>query len=201
MGLSTLSASDYLRAQVLNHILRTNTFAKPSAIYVALLRASRGTWTASTVYSVGDTIIPTTFAGRMYRCTTGGTSGSSQPTWTTTDGGTTNDGSVVWTEHTLSMRANTNMNEVTGSGYGRIAVTQADANWTDPASLTTIDNVNEIAFGSPTADWGTICFAALYDAVTTGNLLAVGPMSSVFVVNNGNPAPKFLAGACDVSFG
>ena len=196
-----LGASDYTKAQVINHLLRTDTFAKPSAIYVGLIRASRGVWSALAVYSVGDTVIPTPFAGRMYRCTTGGTSGASQPTFSTTDGGTTNDGTVVWTEHTPSLEAGTNLNEVTGSGYARIEVNQDDGEWSAPGSPGTTANVNAIQFGSPSADWGTICFFFLADAVTSGNLLALAPMSSVFVVNNGNPAPKFLADACTVTLG
>lgn len=197
----SLGASDYTKVQVLDHIFRTATFAKPAAVFMGLIRASRGVWAASTVYSVGDTVIPTAFAGRMYRCTTAGTSGSSQPTWGTTDGGTTNDGTVIWTEHTPSLEANTNLNEVTGAGYARVQITQADAQWTAPGVAGQISNVNEVQYGSPTADWGTICFAFFISASSGGNLLIVAPMSSVFVVNAGNPAPKFLVGGAVVTLG
>jgi hypothetical protein len=37
------------------------------------------TWTASTVYSVGDTVVPTTPNGRVYRCVIDGTSLTTQP--------------------------------------------------------------------------------------------------------------------------
>jgi hypothetical protein len=61
-------------------------------------------WTANTAYqtsltepsgSVGSTIIDSN--GNMEIATTAGTSSSSPPSWNATPGGTTNDGTVVWT--------------------------------------------------------------------------------------------------------
>ncbi len=54
-------------------------------------------WEADTVYSSGAVIVPTTFNGLAYECTTGGTSDSSEPTFGTTAGGTTSDNTAVWT--------------------------------------------------------------------------------------------------------
>jgi len=53
-------------------------------------------WAASTAYSVGDTVIPTTPNGYRYVVTTAGTSNSSEPSWTTTIGNTNSDSGVVW---------------------------------------------------------------------------------------------------------
>jgi len=53
-------------------------------------------WAASTSYSVGDIVIPTTANGFYYECTVAGTSGSSEPTWPTSVGGTVTDGDVTW---------------------------------------------------------------------------------------------------------
>ncbi|MCC7144233.1 MAG: hypothetical protein IT349_19230 [Candidatus Eisenbacteria bacterium] len=197
-----LGASDYLKAQVINHLLRANTFSKPADIFVGLIRASRGAWSGATVYNSGDTVYPTSFAGRMYRCTTGGTShASTQPTWPTTDGGTVADGTVVWTEHTPSMEAGTNLNEVTGSGYARIEVAQSDAKWSAPGAAGLTQNVDAVEFGAPSADWGSIGHWFIADHATAGNLLLLASLSSVFVVNSGNPAPKFLANAMSITFG
>jgi len=55
------------------------------------------TWAASTAYAVGDKVVPTTKNGNIYECTTAGTSGTTEPTWPTTEGATVTDGSVVWT--------------------------------------------------------------------------------------------------------
>lgn len=61
-------------------------------------------WAALTAYSVGDIrrqlAAPAVGSERAFRCTTAGTSGAAEPTWTITKAGTTNDGSAVWTEVT-----------------------------------------------------------------------------------------------------
>ena len=57
------------------------------------------TWVTATAYTLGDVVKPTTYASHTYKCTTAGTSGASEPTWGTTNGGTTADGTgtLVWT--------------------------------------------------------------------------------------------------------
>jgi hypothetical protein len=52
-------------------------------------------WASSQVYLPGAYQTPGN--GYYYECTTGGTSGPTEPVWGTTIGGTTIDGSVVWT--------------------------------------------------------------------------------------------------------
>lgn len=58
----------------------------------------------SHAYSVGDIVRalapPAVNSERAFRCTTAGTSGGSEPTWTLTKGGTTNAGTAVFTEIT-----------------------------------------------------------------------------------------------------
>ena len=53
-------------------------------------------WQASTAYILGDTIEPTTDNGFRYVCSTAGTTGASEPTWSTTIGNTVTDGTVIW---------------------------------------------------------------------------------------------------------
>ena len=56
------------------------------------------TWQASTTYTSGDVVVPTTRNGYYYECTTAGDSDATEPaTWSTTIGGTTNDNTAVWT--------------------------------------------------------------------------------------------------------
>ncbi len=58
---------------------------------------SRSIWVASTAYSVGNVVTPITVNRFQYRCTTAGTSHSSEPTFTTDLGTTvTETGGVVW---------------------------------------------------------------------------------------------------------
>lgn len=60
-------------------------------------------WQAATAYPLtqilgqGVFVKPSVFDNRIYRVTTAGTSGGTEPVWNTTIGATTNDGSVVWT--------------------------------------------------------------------------------------------------------
>lgn len=53
------------------------------------------TWAASTAYAFGAIVQPATPNDRYYRCTTAGTTGSSQPsTWSLN--GTTTDNTLLW---------------------------------------------------------------------------------------------------------
>ena len=62
-------------------------------------------WTATTAFTVrpirdarlGSIVKPIAFNDRHFKCTTAGTSGAGEPSWNLTIGGTTSDGSVVWT--------------------------------------------------------------------------------------------------------
>lgn len=53
-------------------------------------------WAASTAYSLGDIVIPTTPNGFKYKVTTAGTSNSTEPTWPTSIGGSVVDNTVTW---------------------------------------------------------------------------------------------------------
>jgi len=68
------------------------------AYTIASIRTASA-WVASTAYSAGDEVEPTTANGFVYVCTTAGTSDASEPTWPTTVGDTVTDGTVVWTCH------------------------------------------------------------------------------------------------------
>lgn len=61
-------------------------------------------WAAATAYSVGDIrrqlATPSLNDERVFRCTTAGTSGGSEPAWNLGKGATTNDNGTVWTEVT-----------------------------------------------------------------------------------------------------
>lgn len=52
----------------------------------------------STFVPLGTKVLPTVYNGHAFRCTTAGTTGSTEPVWNTGSGSTTNDGGAVWTE-------------------------------------------------------------------------------------------------------
>ena len=56
-------------------------------------------WAATTAYVVGDIVRATTLqaSGLVFRCTTAGTSGSTEPVWATDIGSTVTDATVTWT--------------------------------------------------------------------------------------------------------
>ncbi len=54
------------------------------------------TWAQNTSYSLGALVMPTTLNGYQYKCTGAGTSGTEEPEWPTTIGGTVTDGTVTW---------------------------------------------------------------------------------------------------------
>lgn len=64
--------------------------------------AANTTWAATTAATAGTTaVVPTVANGYIYRCTTSGTTGGSQPTWPTKAGQTVTDGTVVWVAQVL----------------------------------------------------------------------------------------------------
>jgi len=63
--------------------------------------ATKTAWAASTAKALGEIVRPTaapTDASRFYyECTVAGTTGTTEPTWPTTDGATVVDNTVTWT--------------------------------------------------------------------------------------------------------
>lgn len=60
--------------------------------------ADAAAWEAATVYAAGALVLPTVADGHYYRCITGGTSHSAEPTWQTTPEATIADNTVIWEE-------------------------------------------------------------------------------------------------------
>ena len=74
---------------------------RPTATGTNPLTSSHGTWAATTAYSVGQTVFPYPTmpdgSQKMLRCTTAGTTGSSNTLTVPAIGATLTDGSVTWT--------------------------------------------------------------------------------------------------------
>jgi hypothetical protein len=87
--------------------------------------------------------------------------------------------------------------EVTGNAYARVSVTSSLANWAGTqadASTTastgtggTTSNNATLTFPTPTpAGWGTVVAQGIFDAVTGGNLLIWGALTTSKVINVGD---------------
>jgi len=81
-------------------------------------------WQASTAYTVGQTISPSSANGHIYQCTAAGTSGATPPSTWPTDGSDVTDGGVTWQDMgtqttidtaTLSFDSNGNLTSPTGN--------------------------------------------------------------------------------------
>ena len=70
----------------------------------SVAHAAIAQWAATTAYSIGDIVrqlaAPAAGSERAFRCTTAGTSGGSEPSWTLTKGATTASGTATFTEVT-----------------------------------------------------------------------------------------------------
>jgi len=88
--------------------------------------------------------------------------------------------------------------EVTGGSYAAVNVNPADANWRAASATDGLtDNVSAITFPAPTANWGVVTsFGIKFDTV----LKLYGTLDASKTVNNGDPAPSFVAGALNVTF-
>lgn len=88
----------------------------------------------------------------------------------------------------------TGANEVAVGSYARVQNDQGDARWTDEAAVGTTKNVGDLVFPAPTANWGVITHAGLWDASVGGNFLGKATLVVSKTVNNGDAPFKFLAG-------
>lgn len=171
-----------------------------TAIYVAL-HLIRGLWAASTIYALPDYVVPTVHNGRVYKVTTAGTSGATQPVWPVTDGGTVVDGTVTWTEQTVAMEGGTMPPEPAVGGYTRALYNPSDTNWADPITGDghTQNNV-AIAFPTPTADQGTVGVYSTYDALTGGTMQLATVLTAPKTILNASPV-SFPIGELDFTIG
>jgi hypothetical protein len=182
VGFTTLASQRLLNAYGQNAAIT----GQPAIHYVGLIGATA--WQALHAYTSGAYVIPTTFAsitgqqGKIFVCTTPGTSAASEPTWPTAEGGAVTDGgALVWTEVSLRFQAGTFTGaEISGNNYSRVPVTANSTNWPNASNAepSVMQNGVAITFPVPSADWGPIAGFTLADASTTGNIWFWGAMTS-----------------------
>lgn len=87
--------------------------------------------------------------------------------------------------------------EVSGNSYERVAVTANTSNWANSTAGAT-SNSNAITFPQASGSWGTVVALGIFDASTSGNLLAWADLTTSKLVGNGD-TPSFAAGDLDVT--
>lgn len=81
----------------------------------------------------------------------------------------------------------TTINEPTGGGYARVAVTNNTTNFPVPTvGVTSI--ATDVNFPTATADWGVVRYIGLCDASTAGDLLCWFDLATSVEVENGSTA-------------
>lgn len=93
--------------------------------------------------------------------------------------------------------------EVANSGsYARVTLNPLDANWAATSGGNgQTSNSSAITFSAPTGNWGTVTHLAQIDSVTwgAGNYWVYGTLTNSRIINNGDAAPSFAAGALVIS--
>jgi hypothetical protein len=74
--------------------------------------------------------------------------------------------------------------EVSGSAYARVATGTMTVSGTSP---TTATNSAAIEFAAASGgNWGSVGWAAIFDASTSGNMIAWAPLTTARVINDGD---------------
>src|SRR5712675_136623 len=91
--------SDFLENMVIDSIFRGGCLTAAGA--AGSTAVVKGIWTATTAYVAGDIVVPhanmTGAGGKLLRCTTAGTTGSTNTLAIPNPGSTLVDASVTWT--------------------------------------------------------------------------------------------------------
>lgn len=91
----------------------------------------------------------------------------------------------------------TGMTEPSGGSYARAAVTNNATNW-PAASGGAKANGTAITFAQASASWGTIIDFAIMDAVSGGNMLGYGTLTTSKTIDSGD-TPSFAIGELDIT--
>jgi len=116
-------------------------------------------WQASTAYSAGDYVVPTSANGHIYKCTSAGTSDSGEPSWPTTDGNTVEDNTVTWQ---CVENGDLEHYEVSGDGYIAGGAEVTGKSLEQASGVTTFDGDNV----SWTESTITARYAVIYETST-----------------------------------
>lgn len=89
---------------------------------VEFARVLEHVWRYGSEYDSGDYVRPSLPNGYEYECTTAGQTGSKEPRWPRTVGGTVTDGSAIWTARAFGTNGTDTISSVSVSGSSGITV-------------------------------------------------------------------------------
>lgn len=115
-------------------------------------------------------------------------------TWLLTTGSATRPTSWYIALYTVAPGEGGGGTEVSGGSYARQAATFT-VSGTAPTEAT---NSAAIEFPTATASWGTVVAAAIFDASTSGNMLAFANLDTSKAIDSGDVL-RFNAGALDLT--
>jgi hypothetical protein len=169
-----------------------------------------GAMLRSTAYQAGQYAWPHSPNGRLYKCTTAGTTGPNEPSWLNVEGAAVTDGTVTWEEQSLAL-ANGDIPEPEGNGYERqpwlcslstvMGGNLSTSGGASSGARGVVANLAQIQF--PMAqpnEWGPIWGIALFDADDGGELLFTSPCVIPKVVG-ANDQLAFAGGTPNTAYG
>lgn len=148
-----------------------------------LVTASKGAWTAGTVYASGDSVIG---SGRIWRVSTPGTSGGTEPVWAAAVG-TVVDNTVVWADASTTLVFTAFFQPDTPLVYKSATATRSvqigltgsnlltpEIRWTPPGSLT-VGDVLSLSATAVTPDDAHLPVSGTFDfSPPSGTVIALG---------------------------
>lgn len=112
--------------------------------------------------------------------------------------GATTAGSVWVALYTAAPSDTGGGTEANYTGYARVAVARSGAGWTvSGTSPTQAVNASAVTFGACTAGTNVVTHFGVFDAVSGGNLLVWGALTSSLSVSSGI-TPQFAAGQLNI---
>jgi hypothetical protein len=192
---------------------RTLAWDAAPTLYVGLIGGpalpNLGAALRSADYAAGDCAWPAAPNGRLYRAATGGTTGADEPDWPDADGGTVEDGTVVWAEQTPALAAG-DVPEPSGGAYARrpwacSLAKVMGCGLSDSASASSggsgvISNLDAVVFPVATAAWGPVWGMCVFDEAEGGNPLHFAALDAPRAVGAGDQL-AFAAGEAGASYG
>lgn len=165
--------SDFTQNYIVDSLLRGGAVSSAGAVNSTA--TVKGFWTASTAYALGDTVVPhasmTGAGGKFLRCTTAGTSGTTNTLAVPNPGSTLVDNTVTWTAVSgvpcPSQRYYALLTNIKGSRANSTAYSLNDT-----VSLTANDGVIHLykvtTAGTTAAAQSTLYPGAVGEAITDG---------------------------------